>query len=442
VAAQTPDETSAPDASLVGRLRSHWAHAQHRNAYYLLLNGISGAATGLLFWLIFARLVHLPAADIGVGYAIVALGTTIGLVAKGGLDTALVRMVPGASHREGVRLLWLAILIGSVVALVLSAGLALLSYLGSFAATARSWVLVAAIAIFLVVTWLQDAYFLAEGEARLSFQRNIVFSAARLLLPILVLAIALPRPVALTWALSLMVSAAAASVFVHRRPHRDGSTIARREFLRSAARNISGSAAEFLPGLLLTPLVLAINGPEAAAYFGIAWTAASLLFLASSAICRSALAEMVRNKGHEAHAIRRAVRQHWWTVVPGAILGALLAPFVLAIFGNAYSANGAPVMVILCASSLVVAPVYLYLAYLRAHEKPVALVLFPAAMVGALFLLAPLLEQRIGLRGVAIAWLLANAPFGLYAAWKLRLAAREVTPHANAPSLGGAPHLE
>jgi O-antigen/teichoic acid export membrane protein len=425
---------------LATRLRAQWRQPQHRNAWYLALNNVTAAATGLVFWLLLARVAGLPAREVGLGYAIVALGTTIGVVAKGGLDTALLRTVPGAHRQDAERLLRFGALVGSAVALVLCLALALLAGGGLGVPTlgAGGWLMVAAISVLLLVTWLQDAYFLAEGHAHFSWRRNLVLSGARLLLPLPILAFAIPFPIPTTWALALAASAFAAAGFGRRIPHREGRRVPRREFLASAARNLSGGAAEFLPGLLLSPIVLAIDGPAAAAYFGIAWTAASLLFLTSAAIGRSALADILRNgNGSHTAAVRRGALQNLCTVAPAAVGGILLAPTVLSIFGKAYGVQGAGVFAVLCLSAFLIAPFYLYLAVLRAKERPAALVAFPLAMVAALLVLAPLLEARFGLPGVGLAWMAANAPFALYATWKL--ARPEVKL---APPVGGHPHPE
>lgn len=432
-----------------GRLRArialHWDEPQHRNASYLLLNTLTGAAVGVLFWVLLTRVAGLKEDHIGVGYATIALGTAVGLLAKGGLDMALMRTVPGASRREAARLLRYGIAVGVAAALLLTLVFALVVAVARWDTNVATpgWWLVAAIGVLLVTTWLQDAYFLAEGDARYIFQRNLVFSVARLLLPFAVIALALPHPVALTWALALAASAAAAALLARAFPWREGRTVPRREFLTSAARNVSGSAAEFLPGLLLAPFVFAMDGEEAAAYFGIAWTAASLLFFVSAALSRVATAEMVRN-GHNGpgHAVRRGIVQHVWLVLPGALAGAALAPYLLSLFGASYAREGTDVMIILCLSTVVVAPAYLYLGVLRAQERPFALLAFPLAMVAALAVLAPLLESQYGLPGVALAWLGANLPFGAYAAWKLHHLSREVMPHRDAPTLHRAPHPE
>ncbi len=427
------------------QLASYWAEPQHRNAFFLMANTLTGAAAGLLFWLLFTRALGLPAAQVGIGYTIVAIGTTVAVIAKGGFDTAIVRNVPDASRRDGLRLLGLSILLSTAAAVALTGLIGSGAVLGDLLPdiAPAAWLLVAAMGIVLIVTWLQDAYFLAEGDARPSFERNVVLSAGRLLLPFPVVLLGLAYPIALTWTLALAASALAAFLFVRRIPKHDGHRVPRRTFLKSSARNISGTAAEFLPGLLLAPLVLAVAGAEPAAYFGIAWTAASLLFLASAAMSRSAMAAMVRNgvAGH-ADAIRRITYQHLWTVLPAAIVGVLLAPYLLGIFGAEYAAQGATVFMILCASILVVAPAYAYLAVLRARERPVALIVFPAAMIAALFLIAPYFIDRFGLPGVAIAWFAANAPFGAWGAWKLRHLAREVTPDDPTKSVRRAAHVE
>ncbi|HLE47700.1 MAG TPA: hypothetical protein VI818_05330 [Candidatus Thermoplasmatota archaeon] len=428
------------------RLATYWRERQHRNAVYLMLNPVVGAAAGLLFWLIVVRFTGVSQADVGIGLAVIALGTTVGVLAKGGLDTALIRNVPGASQDEGRRLLRIAITCGVLLAALLATGLAIAAWAGQIwieHVTAAGWLLVGAIAALLVVTWLQDAHFLAEGEARYSFIRNLAFSAARLVLPLFVVLAAVAQPVAVTWALALAFSAVAASVLGRRLPARTGRLVPPREFLHSALRNVSGSAAEFLPGLLLAPLVLAVEGPEAAAVFGIAWTAASLLFLACAAISRSAFAEMV-HVGPQGlpYTIRRGVRQLMWILGPAAFVGAVLAPVLLLVFGESYSAGGGRVLTILCASTLVVAPTYFYLALLRAQERPVALLLFPIAMVVALALLAPALGARFGLPGVAVAWYAANVPFAAYAIWKLYHASQEVTTLAGPSPLGHPAHVE
>ncbi len=419
------------------QLKTHLGDLQHRNAYYLLASNGVGAATGLLFWFLLAAIAGLPPAVIGLGYAIVAIGTTAGVLAKGGLDTALVRSVPASGRDEGLKLLRFAVILGAAGALLLTlviAGASLFTQAIPHL-DGLGWLLVAGIALLLVVTWLQDAYFIGEGDAKYSFHRNVVLSAARIVLPLPVVMLAFPHPVAFTWALALGLSALAAAWFAHRFPPRSGSPVPRSLFVRRASRNFTGSAAEFLPGLVLVPVLLVIQGADSAGYFAIAWTAASLLFVASAAIGRSALSQMVRggDRGY-ADAIRKGARQNAVLLFPAAVIGAVFAPQIMGLFGPEYAREASMAFVVLCVSILFVAPAYLYLTVLRAEDRPAALAVFPFAMMVALFLLVPLLTPVYGLMGVALAWLISNIPFGVYGAWRLLRHVRATAPAGGAPS--------
>lgn len=423
---EPPERVLAELVSNPGKVLSE---PQHREALHLMVNTLALAAGGLLFWLVLTRGLDVPSRVIGPGYAVVSLGTAIGVLAKSGFDTAILRHAPRASRSSANTLLRLSIGLGVALALVLTLALAGLAQLGLPLPelSLAGWGLVLAIASLLLVTWMQDAYFVSDREARLALTRNLTFSGARLIVPLLLIAIATPYLVASAWALALGLSALLGILLAIRLPDREGEEIDPKPFLLTTVRNVTSSAAEFLPGLLLVPIVLAIDGPEAAAYFGIAWTVAHLLFQLSSAISRSALVAFVEEpQARHPQAVRRGILQHLLVLAPAALGAALLAPHVLGIFGAEYARLGGPAFVILCASILVVAPWYLYLAVLRARERVIPLVLFPAITVVALFVLVPLLEVRYGLPGVSVAWCLANAPFGLWASWRLSQEAREV----------------
>lgn len=433
----TAEVPAASAPSLRRRLGDHLGQSQHRNAYCLLANNLLGAATGLLFWILLARGLDLDAREIGVGYALIALGTTIGVVAKGGLDTALLRSLPHVDRAEGARLFRFALLAGTGVALTLALGLMGMSSLLALDESPFGWLLVATIACLLVVTWLQDARFLAMGDAVPSLKRNAVLSFVRLAAPVPVVALALARPVALSWLLALAASALAGFLMARRLSRTTPTPIVpgdatqaptRARFVATSLRNASSSAAEFLPGLLLAPIVLALAGAKPAAYFAMAWTAASLLFLASSALSRSALAEIVRRPETMPSALRRGILQHLVILAPAAALVIVLAPQLLAFFGPAYAEAGASTLRLLAASMLLVAPGNLYLAVLRARDSPVALAAFPIAMVALLALIAPPMLGVWGLPGVAVAWTVANAPLGILGAWRLRQETAQAKP--------------
>jgi hypothetical protein len=89
-----------------------------------------------------------------------------------------------------------------------------------------------------------------------------------------------------------------------------------------------------------------------------------------------------------------------------------------------------------------VAPTSLYLAVLRSRDRPLALVIFPAAMMLGLLALAPVLGARMGLAGIALAWVASTVPVGAYAAWQLHRETSGVTHLGRALALARPPNLE
>lgn len=424
-------------------LRRHLSERQHRDAVLLMANTLLTAAAGLAFWLVLTRVLALPSSAIGLGYATVAVGTTVGVLAKGGLDTALLRAVPSADGASARRLLVLATGVGGATAVLTAVALAFAGQGGGSlgALSPLAWAAAGAIGVLLVVTWLQDSWFLAEGDVRINLWRTLAASAVRVFLPFALVAWSTPGPVAAAWAAALLASAALGWMLSGRRSERSGRAVGTNEFLASSARNFSGSAAEFLPGLMLSPLVLAIGGAASAAYFGMAWTVASMLFLVSAAIGRSALAAMARPSGQLPHALRRGLLQMLVIVGPAAIVAAIVAPWVLGVFGADYAAAGTPAFRLLCASVVVVAPASLYLAVLRLRDRTLPLVLLPLSAIAFLLVLAPPLEARMGLEGVALAWLLANLPFGAWAITRLAAESRLPAGSGASPALATSPQL-
>jgi O-antigen/teichoic acid export membrane protein len=422
------------------RIRRHLADRQHANAYYLMAGNLVAAAAGLAFWFLLAAVLGLAPAVIGLGYAIFSLGTLVGVVAKGGLDTALVRSVPEAGRSGGLSLFVFALVVGSVCAALVSfLVVGVSSWTGAgLGLGLGGWILVGLIGVLLVVTWLQDAYFVGEGDARYCFHRNAVLSVARVVLPVPVVLLVWPHPVALSWGLALALSAAVAFFFMWRMPQRQGRLVPRMEFVKRSLRNVTGTAAEFLPGYLLVPVILALRGPEEAGFFAIAWTAASLLFVASAASGRSALSQIVRDGGpHRAGAaVRKGVRQHVLLLLPAAVVGIVFAPLIMGIFGPAYAQEATWAFRLLCVSILFVGPTYLYLALLRAQDRPWILTVFPFVMMLALFALAPPYAALLGVTGVALVWLVANIPFGVWGAWMLWRATRVAPSSQEAPGHG------
>lgn len=426
-------------------LSAHVRDPLYLNGYALILNAAVSSAVGFLFWLVAAR--RFQAEHIGIGAAVVSASTLAALIGKAGFDAAIIRYGPTASGRGIRRLLRVSIfatlvltcLTALVILILASGGVDSLAPLRETRFALGFFALAAATA----VAWILDAYFISEQAAMLVLVRNVAFNVVKLVVPFVLAASIAVRAVPLAWGAGLAASLAVAFALLPRllraRPSQEGTPLRAREVALYAARNYVLNVSEFLPGLLLPILVLAMLGAEANAHFFLAWTVATVAFLASKSVAQSAFAALVR-QGSPGAAIRKAFVLSGLVLVPAALVFHLGAPLLLGLFGDRYGAEGANLLRLLALSILPVGVTNIYLAYLKARADGWELTLLPALCLAGLLLAMPFALARWGIEGAGLSWLAVQAAAGVYAAIRLTVALRR-NSHENArPALRRRAH--
>lgn len=429
---------------LPAALLAHLRDPVYLNGYALVANAGVGAVLGFLFWLVAAR--RFPQDALGVGAAVVSAATLAALVGKAGFDAAIIRYGPSASPRGFRRLLlWsvlatvlLTALCGAVFLLLAVEGIASLAPLASPAMAAGFLLLAAATA----AAWILDACFISEQRALLVLARSAAFHVVKLGAPFLLVGVAAARVVPLAWALGLAASVGVALALLPGllRRHRpvERAPLARREVAVYAARNFTLNLSEFLPGLLLPILVLGVLGPEANARFFLAWTVASVAFLASKAIAQSSFAALARG-GHPGGALRKAFLLNALLLGPFALVLLAAAGPLLRLFGPGY-AESATLLRLLALSVPGIVVSNVFLSYLKARRAGWELVLLPAAGLVALLALMPFALARLGVEGVGLVWLAVQTTLGLYSAIRLAAALRRYQHENVRPALRHRAH--
>jgi O-antigen/teichoic acid export membrane protein len=412
----------------VPRLADHVRDPLYANGVALVANAGASALLGFLFWIVAAR--RFSAESLGVGAAIVSAATLAALVGKAGFDAAIIRYGPALGRRDLGRLLARAtlatlVLTGVVSVCVLALAIEGVASLAALRAPAAALGFVL-LAIGTGAAWVADAYFISEQAGAQVLARNLVFNLVKLAAPLVMLAGLAEGAVPLAWGLGLAASLAWALAAtlprLARRPETGEAPAPTPEMLGYAARNYALNLSEFLPGLVFPVLVLSALGPAQNARFYLAWTVATVAFLASKAITQSSFAALVR-AGPPAPALRKAF------LLSALVLGPMMAGLllfggaVLAVFGDHYS-DGAELLRMLALSIVPVAVANVYLSYLKARRPALELTLLPALTMAALLALTPLALARLGMLGVGAAWLAVQTLAGLYAAIRLAVLLR------------------
>ena len=428
-------------------LRSHARDPVYRNGYALVANAGLGAALGFLFWFVAAR--RYPEDALGVGAAVVSAATLAALVGKAGFDAAVIRYAPSASPRGFRRLvaysmaatLALTAFVALVIVALAAQGVSHLAPLASPPMAAGFLLLACATA----AAWILDASFIAEQSAHLVLARSGAFNLVKLAAPfVLVGALAVPaaRVVPLAWALGLAASLALALLLLPRLLARhqpvDHRQLERRDVAVYASRNFALNLSEFLPGLVLPLLVLDALGPTANARFFLAWTVASVAFLASKAIAQSSFSALSRG-GDPRGAIRKAFLLNALLLGP-AVVVLLAAPArILSLFGPGYT-ESALLLGMLALSIPGIVASNVFLSYLKARHAGWELVLLPAAGLAVLLALMPFALSRLGVEGVGAVWLAVHVTMGLYSTIRLAAALRRYHHENRRPDLRHRAH--
>jgi O-antigen/teichoic acid export membrane protein len=408
--------------ALVGRLRQELLDPLMRGAYSLMLNSVATALLGLIFWVLAAHV--RDSHQVGQDSALIASMMGISSIFQLNLANTITRFLPRAGPRTrrwvlcAYAIALLATAAGAVAFVIvvpgLTRGLRFLGHDGQLAA-----VFVAATALWSVFG-LQDAVMTALRRAPWIPLENSVFGVLKVaLLPALAV-LAVGHAVFVSWMLPMVLLLAPVNYMIfrrfipaHIRRHPEARPVAEmlpsRRIRRFLLADYLGSVAQQATLALPTLLVIALIGSSANAYFYVPFmlvTSFDTLFFNPSV---ALVVEGAFAPDNAAELVRRIVGRLGKLVLPGVLVMVLAAPLLLLPFGASYSAHGAAAMRLLALASIFRIAVSLFAAVARVQGRGGVILGVYGATVALLVPLIFVLHVPLGIEGVALAWLLANA---------------------------------
>jgi O-antigen/teichoic acid export membrane protein len=392
-----------------------------RNGYALMANAAVTGVLGLGYWLLAAR--HYHAADVGrasAGYS--ALNLIAGITALS-LMGAMARFLPRAGHRTGklIRLGYGASVLSAI------AGSALFLLIAGRPGTSYSELTsVWAGVIFTgcVIVWslftLQDGALIGMRGANWVTLENAAFGVAKIAL-LLPLAAVIPHTgLYVSWMVPAALAVPVVNVLIFRKivPRHAGSSAgqpppARAEVGRFLAGDVPG-ALMLLATISLVPVLVALFVPPSLnAYFYIAWAIGATVDLLAVNMALSLTVEGAFDPVKLAGLARAALRRIVIILVPLAAGTALLAPWILGLFGTNYSRYGAPVLALLVAATLPKTLIEIYLGALRAANRTSFVALIQGVRAVLILGLTLGLVRFLGITGAGVAVLVSQAVMAL-----------------------------
>ncbi len=404
---------------------------------FLILNSGLQAAAGFIFWILSAH--FFSVADVGLATSLLSVAGIIGFVSLLGLNSTVVRFLPGSDNRNGLitSSLFLvtvtAIFFGSVYLLIVPEISPRLSAIVHQPLMAIGFVALATVGTLNLLT---DSIFIGLREARFNvLVDGGIGGVTKIIAGIAVVgggAFGLFFAATVGYVLAGIASVILLVVALSYRPKVRGSLKSIEPLLRFSGANYLGNLFTLLPTFLLPLIVLDRVGAHATAFYYIAYQVASLLYAGVFAVEQSFLAEGSHNDVDLRQMMRRSWRLLALFCVPSSLALAAVAPWLLTLFGGSYSSNGAPVLIILALSTIPLGALNWLLTVLRLTGKLRTIVtanlVFAVVTCGMAWVLAP--------RGLTT--LVMAMPIGLVAAtfvaattvWQ---SARRGTLHAATP---------
>lgn len=389
----------------------------YRNAYALMASNLLTSALGVAYWTLAARLYG--AEQLGLSSALISTMLFLTGVAQLNLRVALVRLVPEAGAATGrlVRSAYAATLLATGLLAALA-----LPLLGRFVPGSERFAAEAgpAFGIGFVIATMSWSLFNLQDGVLAGLRRtlwvpleNVLYGIAKIAV-LVGIAASLPlMGIVTSWFVPMVVAVGAVSValafrWIPAHERRDAGrtlTLPRAALLRFIASDYVASLFALAVTTLLPVLVVSRLGAETGAYFYIVWIVATSLNLIPINMAASLTVETVTARADLGSGIRRVLVHMMRLLVPLALGVAVVAPWLLALFGPAYAASGTDALRVLALAVVPHAVVIAALAAARIQSRGREIIVIQAvtavgALTGSLLLLDPM-----GVTGVALAWL-------------------------------------
>lgn len=414
-------------AERVTRLRAHMSEPLFSSAYHLMANTVLTAGLGLGFW---AAAAHLFAtSEVGRDAVLISALATLSSICQLNLVDALVRFLPGMDPGKRIRTITAAYGASALAAAVGGTAFVLVAPLATrqLGFLSDDPVLAPAFVVSLVF-WgafvIQDAVLTSLRRARWVPIENSAFGLAKLALLPALLAAGSSNGVFLAWVAPVIAIVVVINFMLFKRvlapearsspPAPVSSARLRRAMLaRFLVQDYAGFVLVQVPDTLLPLVVLSQLGGRASAYFAIPFALISAFDVLFYSVTMSLTVEAARDESRTVELARSVMRRFLSLQVPAAGLIVLLAPILLLPFGPAYVQYGAAPLRLLACASVFRTFGYMFVALARLRLRGMEILVAQAALAVISVGVALLLVRPLGLPGVALGWMIANAAVAL-----------------------------
>jgi O-antigen/teichoic acid export membrane protein len=391
-----------------------------QNAIALIISGAGTGAIGILFWAVAAHLATV--ATVGRTSAEIAAMVLLATLAQLSFGSSFERFLPvaGAQTRTFIKRAYVAC---TATGLVVSIAYIALGFSHSFLPNSLGWraVFVAGVVMWTIFA-LQDSVLIGLRASRLVPVENILYSVVKLLLIPVFLIFSSTQGVLLAWIVPViaMIIVVNRYLFKTRIPRHERVSMSS-EAMPSARELFALTGAQYATLLItigtysiVTLIVIERLGPVANAHYYLPAQIAGGLTACMWSIDRSFLVEASAERGDLRRHAQSALRAGTLILGAGVLLGVLLAPEILRIFGASYEAKGTTLLRLLLLSLPGTAVATFYSSFAWIDRRVWILTVRELASTVILLVLIFALIPHFGILAIGIASIIQSGVQGLF----------------------------
>lgn len=409
-------------AGSFGRLAAHSRTPLYGNGYALVLSSGVSSALGLLYWALAARLYSAEA--VGFNAATISAMMFLAGLAQLNLMSALLRFIPEAGRKAGRFILVtyaVAMAVAAVASVVFGHVIGLwVPQLAPIGASPQLLLWFAAATVGWCVFVLEDSAITGLRQARWVPVSNTGFSVVKIVLLVGLAATFPVYGVFVSWTVALMASIVLTNLllFAVLVPRQAVGASVPTDALsigtisRFVFTDYIGSLCWLACTTLLPIVVASAAGIRATAYFYLAWQIGYGLHMISINMGYSLVVEGSTDPRRLAQFSKRLVALNMRIVAPSAVVLAIVAPYVMGVFGAGYSAEGTNLLRLLAIAAVPYSIVSVYVSVVRVQRRVRRAAAVLAIMCVLVLGLSEVLLRWLGLEGVGIAWLATQTALG------------------------------
>jgi O-antigen/teichoic acid export membrane protein len=389
-----------------------------RNGYLLAVTSLLTAGLGVAYWAVAARMSSPE--EVGRSAATITALTLVANVAGLNLTGSFGYLLPrlGRSSRRfvaGSYLLTaaLATVLGlAVLGVVAAIGTSPLDYLVGSPLAAVLFVVAAPVFVLFAI---QDGVLIGLRRADWVLGENLTFAVGKLAALVVLLALGVAHGIAYSWigATAVLVPVLTALIFTRLLradgAEPDGERLSPRDVRRFVGLQHAGALVGQLMMNLLPLVVLGLLGSTANGLFYVPWTIAITVDLISHSMGSSLTVEGASDPAQLGRHVRSISRKLAVLLGAGGLVGLVVAPEVLRIYGAAYAGNGTLLLRLLIVGALFRAVVVVAQSAARARGRTALNLVTESATCVLVLGVSAVLLPVLGIEAAGWAWLGGNA---------------------------------